>query len=203
MIEKFADRQLSWMPEVGIGYYPVKDSPYDAEYFVRVTANSRTQIGVRLNQARLQLVDKYLGVSDTVLDIGIGSGAFVEACQPRAKGFDINPVAIEWLTERGLYRAPYRPVHSMTFWDSLEHIHDPTEILKNIECYAFVSMPIYRSLDHLMGSKHRRYDEHCWYFTHDGIKLFMGIYGFDLVEHNQMETEIGREDIGTFVFKRA
>lgn len=189
------------MPECGIGYYPVKEQPYDAKYFERIKANSQTDIGKALNACRLALVARYLEPTEQLLDIGIGCGAFVES-RPNTFGYDINPVAIEWLVNARAYRNPYQPIRAMTFWDSLEHIHDPSEILKNIEGYAFVSMPIYRSLDHLMTSKHRRYDEHCWYFTHDGIKLFMAAFGFELVEHNLMETEAGREDIGTYVFKR-
>lgn len=201
MIDQLQQDRLSWMPECGIGYYPVKAAPYDASYFDRIKANSQTEIGKTLNACRLALVAKYLEPTDYALDIGIGCGAFVEA-RGNTYGYDINPKAVEWLADMGLYRTPYHSIHAMTFWDSLEHIHDPSQILANVQAYAFVSMPIYRSLEHLMTSKHRRYDEHCWYFTHDGIKIFMAAFGFDMVEHNLMETHAGREDIGTYVFKR-
>lgn len=91
----------------------------------------------------------------------------------------------------------------MSFWDSLEHIHNPTDLLDCIENYAFISTPIYKDKEHILRSKHFRPDEHCWYFTKDGIINFMSNFGFYCIEYSNIETEIGREDIGSFVFKRA
>ncbi len=130
-----------------------------------------TDIGKTLNNARVELVQAYK--MSEILDIGIGSGAFVKALD-YAYGFDINPYAVAWLKEVGKYKDPY-PVDSMSFWDSLEHI---------------------------LRSKHFRPDEHCWYWTKQGLQRFMSNFDFSLLEYNLMETEIGREDIGTFVFVR-
>lgn len=136
-----------------------------------------------------------------MLDIGIGSGLFVETC-PNCYGHDINESAIAWLIDKGKYRSPLKGANSMTFWDSLEHIHDPTVQLTGIKEYAFISCPIYEDSDHILRSKHFRPDEHCWYWTDEGLKIFMWAFGFTCIERNQMETDIGREDIGTYVFKR-
>jgi hypothetical protein len=65
-----------------------------------------------------------------------------------------------------------------------------------------VSCPIYENSEHILRSKHFRKDEHCWYWTEQGLITFMRHYGFEVVESNRMESDIGREDIGTFVFKR-
>ena len=198
LLDRFTEKQLIWLPEQGIGYYPVTDSPYDAAYFERVKSNAETEIGLRLQKARVTLVNKY--TKGEVLDIGIGSGLFLS--RKDTWGYDINPVAIEYLVRHRLYRHPSQGAESMTFWDSLEHIHDPTMYLNGAREYVFVSMPIYRDVDHLLGSKHYRKDEHCWYFTEDGLLRFMNYFGFECLESNDMETQIGREDIGTFVFKR-
>jgi SAM-dependent methyltransferase len=199
IFESFADGELNWLPEIGIGYYPVKDAPYNEDYFAKYQVMAETEIGIALNQARLDLVNKYTKLD--VLDIGIGSGAFVQA-RENSYGFDINPYAVDWLIERGLYRHPFRGANSLTFWDSLEHIHDPRMHLQNAKEYVFVSCPIYRDAEHIKASKHFRKDEHCWYWTHDGLLIFMFAFGFELIEHNTMESDLGREDIGTFVFKR-
>jgi hypothetical protein len=199
ILTEITANSLQWMPELGIGYYPVTESPYDADYFERYQGMADTKIGKALNDARLALVAKY--ENGTVLDIGIGSGAFVES-RPKTWGYDINPVALQWLFERKRYRHPFRGADSVTFWDSLEHIHNPSLVLAAAKRFVFVSCPIYNGLDHLLGSRHYRKDEHCWYWTTAGLIEFMGRFGFGLLEMNRMESEIGREDIGSFVFKR-
>jgi hypothetical protein len=199
VLDHIAGKALQWFPELGIGYFPVKASPYDAAYFEHYKGLETTEIGQKLNQARIELVNKY--TDGQVLDIGIGSGAFVAGRQ-NTWGYDINPAAIEWLMRNKKYRNPFRVSDALTFWDSLEHIHDPESILQGAREFVFVSCPIYRDADHILSSKHYKKDEHCWYWTVEGLVLFMEGYGFMPMELNWMESEIGREDIGTFVFKR-
>ena len=158
----------------------------------------QTDIGKTLNQARVNIVKEYEW--NEIIDIGIGSGAFIKEFS-NAYGFDINPNAIEWLKQNNKWKEPSN-VDAMSFWDSLEHIHNPTELLGNIKKYAFVSCPIYTDKDHILRSKHFRPDEHCWYWTYEGLIKFMSNFGFYLLEYSNIETLIGREDIGSFTFKR-
>jgi hypothetical protein len=199
IFDQFSTNRLQWLPELGIGWYPVKESPYDAAYFEKYQLMADTEMGRQLTQARVALVNKY--TDGQVLDIGIGSGQFVEA-RPCTWGYDINPVAVEWLAERKRYRHPFRGADALTFWDSLEHIHNPELLLQGAREYVFVSCPIYDNVMHILRSKHYRPDEHCWYWTVHGLFAFMSNFGFEPVEMNRMESAIGREDIGTFVFKR-
>jgi len=199
VFDTFAQQELQWLPELGIGYYPVTSMPYDADYFNKYQLMADTEIGLKLNQARIDLVNKYTKLD--VLDIGIGSGSFVLG-RENTYGYDINPFATEWLIKRSLYRHPFKGANSLTFWDSLEHIQDPRLHLSGVKEYAFISAPIYRDAEHIKVSKHFRKDEHCWYWTKDGLCTFMDAFGFELVEYNDMESQIGREDIGTFVFKK-
>jgi hypothetical protein len=201
LFNHLAKDELLWLPERGVGYYPVKHSPYDEDYFNIYVENAQTEIGLALNKARIDLVNKYLD-GKAVLDVGIGCGAFVEA-RPYTWGFDINPKGVAWLKENNKYLLPYTPIEGMTFWDSLEHIHDPSDMLDNAKAYVFISCPIYTDAEHIKRSKHFRKNEHCWYWTESGLKHFMSMYKFHCVEMNRMESDIGREDIGTFVFKRA
>lgn len=198
LIESF--RGLLWMPQIGIGWYPVTAQPYDEAYFEKYLGYDQTPVGDALTKCRLDLVDRYhLG---SVVDVGIGGGRFVSEHHD-AWGFDVNPVAVAWLKSHGKYLDPRRSkVQAACFWDSLEHIHDPRSILDNVLRYVFVSLPIFKGCDHILSSKHFRTDEHCWYFTRNGFRRFMGRFGFEMIEESTMEQDAGREDILSFAFVR-
>lgn len=190
--------ELIWFPRLGMGYFPVKDMPYDQEYFEKYIGYESTQIGYEINEARLTLTKQYrIG---TLLDVGVGSGAFVREIEG-AKGFDINPAAVKWLKDTGRY-SNIQDFGTMTFWDSLEHIHNPEIVLRHIKHRALISCPIYKDKAHVLKSKHFRPDEHFWYWTEPGLIEFMLNFGFGLIESSNIETYLGRQDIGTFVFER-
>ena len=65
-----------------------------------------------------------------------------------------------------------------------------------------MSIPIFEDGEHVLRSKHYRKDEHVWYFTARGLINVFADCGFDLVDMSRIETDIGREDIGSFAFKR-
>lgn len=189
---------LVWFPKWGFGYFPVKENPYNQEYFDKYIGYESTQIGYEINQARLSLTNDWrIG---TLLDVGVGSGTFIREVYG-GKGFDINPAAVHWLKETGLY-SNIQDFGTMTFWDSLEHIHNPETVLRHIQNRALISCPIYKNKDHVLKSKHFRPDEHFWYWTEGGLIEFMYNFGFILIESNNVESYLGREDIGTFVFAR-
>lgn len=198
LFQAWSEAGLVWLPELGIGYYPVTEAPYDAAYFAKYQAYANTELGRAITQARVELVKRYH--EGEVLDVGIGSGAFVEA-HGAAHGFDINPAGKAWLDAR--WSAwDGEPVAAVTFWDSLEHIADPAPLLAVAERWAFVSAPIVQDVNAIATWKHFRRDEHCWYFTADGLVRFMHAHGFEFVARDDFETRLGREDIGTFVFER-
>lgn len=199
LLRDWAARDLVWLEDAGVGYYPVSAMPYTAEYFAKYEAYASTSLGRALTDARLSLVRSHWG--GDLVDIGIGCGQFVEAA--RCYGYDINPAGVAWLRARGRYWNPYyQEVPAACFWDSFEHIHDPTEILANVERWVFLSLPIFEDLAHVLRSKHYRKDEHCLYFRRDGLVRFMAACGFECVEHSRIESELGREDIESFAFRR-
>ena len=195
---ELAFEKLQWLPELGIGYFPVTESPYDQAYFDKYASYEGTVIEKALNEARVRFVKQHY--SGWVVDIGLGSGTFVKA-HGKAYGYDINPAGVQWLKERNLYVEP-RNIVAATFWDSFEHIENPADILDAVSDWAFMSIPLFDCHTHVMRSKHYRKDEHFWYFTYNGICKFMELHGFEFVDFSRMETEVGREDIGTFAFKR-
>lgn len=159
-----------------------------------------TDLGAAITDARWKLVEKHW--KGEVTDIGIGSGQFM-MMRDRATGFDVCPEAIELLDSMGRWRNPYETeVEAATFWDSLEHIKEPEVILRGVSKWAFISIPIYRNRDHVLGSKHFRPDEHYHYHTHVGFVSFMWRNGFRLREFNDSECVLGRQGIMSFAFKR-
>lgn len=203
--KKLIKSELLWLPEKGMGYYPVKATPYDKNYFNKYVAMARTKMGEEITKQRIQFVNDCF--SGKLVDIGIGCGQFIETristTGKETVGFDINPVGVQWLKSRGILFNPYKnKIDAATFFDSLEHIHNPHLILKNIKKWAFVSVPIFKDANHLLRSKHFKKQEHCWYWTQEGITRWFKNYGFTYQKISNFESILGREDIWSFAFKR-
>ena len=155
-------------------------------------------------QARFDFVERHY--QSALVDVGIGSGAFIELRRSRGRttyGYDVNPIGIAWLEQRSLLVDPHLvSFDAVTLWDVLEHIPDFQSLLANVRKWAFMSLPIFHDVEHVLRSKHFKPDEHCWYFTRDGLAFAMKRCGFVLDSESNIETELGREDIGTFAFAR-
>lgn len=195
------ERGLVWIPELGMGRYPVpKERPYNECYFDNYRNLAETDLGRKLTAARIEMVGRhYLG---PLLDVGIGAGQFVDA-RPNTTGFDVNPLGVEWLEQQGKWSDLYNKTHpALSFWDSLEHIDRPDIAVSMAREWVFVSVPIFSGAEHVIASKHFKKDEHIWYWTHDGLVGWFEEQGFCLMESNNMESELGREGIGSFAFKR-
>lgn len=198
--------ELNFCPDHGIAYQQdmTRSVPYDKDYFEKYVRYENTEIANNLNKCRTSITERYC---TSVLDIGIGSGEFIKASCIRAYGFDINPVAVRWLREHGLYVDPYASmpdVGGLTFWDSLEHIPNPNALLSLVKKgqLVFVALPVFSDLMKIRQSKHYRPDEHYYYFTTSGMISYMKESGFSLAELSDEETRSGREDIITFVFSK-
>lgn len=192
---------LVWLPELGIGHFPVPpERPYDESYFTRYQAISNTSMGLCLTAARIDLISRHY--QGTLLDIGIGSGQFVSS-RPDTFGYDINPAAVEWLIRNGLWAELYSGYYpALSFWDSLEHIDHPDIAVLHAAKWVFVSIPIFENAEDILSSRHYRRDEHIWYWTHDGLMRWFSAQGFDCVEFNMAESELGRDGIGSYAFCR-
>jgi len=210
LLEPFARDCLTWFAEAGFGYFEVRGEHYDEAYFDRYAAQAGEGIGPRLMAWRCELVGSNWPYS--VLDVGIGSGAFLEArdkARPPTRrhadlGFDVNPAGVAWLKERGRFADLYAEggTDAATFWDVLEHIRRPDLALAQVNMKAFVSVPIFRDVAHVLASKHYRRDEHFWYWTRAGFIRFAEAQGFAVLDILATETAIGREDVETYVLKR-
>lgn len=198
-----ADGDLVFCREQGVAYQADMSRPidYGQAYFDMYVGYGGSATEIRLNAARRRIVDHYAGYKTFVLDIGIGSGAFL-ASRPMTFGYDVNPVAKHWLGSRDLYRDDFENFRAFTFWDVLEHIPRPADYFDRMAdgSLLFTSMPIFAGLDEVRKSKHYKPNEHFYYFTRDGFVNWMALHGFVLLEHNTDETAAGRESIGTFAF---
>lgn len=196
---------LIWFPELEIGFYPVPDdSIYDASYFSNYLSYEGSPIEKKLNGSRVALVDKYLSGDDLVLDVGIGSGAFIKSRAANTVGTDINPHGVQWLRQTGkLFDENEHAPVAITFWDVFEHLLDASYFL-DVLCpeYIFISAPVYSSAESILSSKHYKKNEHRWYWTSQGLIRLMERAGYKCLEQNDMEVHAGRDSIGSFVFRR-
>lgn len=191
---------LLWSEEKGQGFHTRPAMRYEGQYFAHYQKLDATHMGGLLTKARLELVSKFTEPRLTT-DIGIGGGRYVQESQ--GCGYDVCEDAVTWLHSEGAYLDPYDGgVKSATCWDSLEHIPEPEKLLANIHDWLFVSMPIYDDMADVLQSKHYKPGEHLHYWTFDGFVNWCAAQGFELREVNHAETELGREGITSFAFKR-
>ncbi len=181
------------------------ESTYDEAYWAKYQHMADTDMGRALTQARIDLVARHY--DGPLLDVGIGSGQFIVGrLSSRGRntyGYDVNPLAIEWLKERALYLNLYKEsVRALSFWDALEHIPDPGAAVARAGEWVFVSLPIFDGPEDCLASKHFRPGEHLWYWTHGGFVRWMERQGFECVEHNVIESDLGRDGIGSYAFRR-
>jgi hypothetical protein len=203
---RWAEEGLVWLPDRGMGYFPVgarDEDVYDAAYFQKYRGYAETTLGRRLTAARIALVGRHW--NGRVLDVGIGSGQFVEA-HGRALGYDVSAPAIAWLLERRLFHDPYAVdggVDAVCCWDSLEHVREPARLIASARRWLFLAVPIVPGTGPpLPDWRHFRPEEHRWYWTTVGLILWLAEQGFEVVEAGMPETDLGRSDIWSFACRR-
>ena len=190
---------LLWSDELGRGFHPRPPMDYSGPYFEKYQQLDATEMGAALTRARVEFVRRHTDLQ--AVDIGIGGGRFV--LESGGWGYDVNAEAVAWLRGVGRHFDIYAAhAEAITCWDSLEHIPEPEKLLDHVGEWLFVSMPIYESQAHCLGSKHYKPGEHIWYWTLPGLIGWMERQGFTLVEMNQAESELGREGITSFAFRR-
>ena len=176
---------------------------YDADYFNKCASYENKEIALKINAARIALVNRWVG-DGPVVDIGIGSGEFIKKRGANTFGFDINPVAGDWLRANGLWRGDFSGFKAFTFWDVIEHVEDPHLYFQSMQegSYLFTCLPIVGDIEKIRGWKHYRPGEHLYYWTKLGFINWMALHRFRLLETNDLETEAGRENIVSFAFCR-
>ncbi len=174
---------------------------YDDAYFNKCLGYEGKEIANRINVGRIGLVNRYVPMG-VVIDVGIGSGEFIKL-RPGTLGFDVNPVALEWLRSEGLSEDDLSRAAGVTFWDVIEHVEEPAEYFGKLIAGAllFCSLPIFEDIRRVRESKHYRPGEHLYYWTRQGFIDWMSRHGFLPLERSSFETNAGRECIESFVFR--
>lgn len=194
--------KLQWEIDKEFGFVDILPREYDEEYFSKYVEYAATPMGKLLTSKRIAFVDRWH--QGKMLDVGVGSGQFVKA-RKDAFGYDINQTAVEMLKEIGCYADINDTVFfAYSFFDSFEHIRDHSHLLNSMypKTKIFMSIPLFRDVNHILRSKHFRRDEHYWYFTAQGIVKYMADYGFACLDVDNFEIQVGREDILSFVFEK-
>lgn len=156
-----------------------------------------------------------LGTTDnrisSIMDIGYGNGAFLKACNtliPNCYGFDVTGYPIpdgstfvdNWMEHE---------VDVVTFFDVIEHLDSPY-VIRNLKTkYIVISLPWchYKSDEWFSSWKHRRENEHLWFFNEKNITQFAKSTGYEVVHYCNIEDSIrgpldGSENILTFTLKK-
>lgn len=186
-----------------------KKIKYEADYWQNYINLSGSPIAAALNDFRVSFVEKHLPAHGSILDIGIGSGEFINSSKRKTYGFDVNPYGITWLKENNLYFNPYsknqnNDIVAYTFWDAIEHFTNPSHLLTKIKkgSYCFFSLPIFEDFSNLTASKHYKPNEHLYYWTEQSFKDYLTRLGFSVLEVSDGESTAGRLSIKSFAAQK-
>lgn len=198
--------------KTGHWYFPVNKSAeevYDCTYIAKYEGYARTEMGKKITEERKRFVETLFGKEVKCVDVGVGSGDFMYATN--CLGYDVNPLMVKQLKDEGRYVDIYNKedleqegIELLTFFDSFEHIQDPSMVLRNMPegSSVVMSIPIYRGFKPLTEWKHYREDEHYHYFTNKGLLKYMLDNGFLVSEFAEFESSLGREDVFTYSFTK-
>lgn len=199
-----ADGDLMLCTAFGVAYQ--KDQTdlvdYGEDYWNKCAGYEGQEIATKINAGRVALVNRHVGEA-RVVDIGIGSGEFIRS-RPNTRGFDVNPVAVDWLKKNNCLARDLSEYAGYTFWDVLEHVPEPESYFQYVRLHAcvFVSIPLFDDLSRIRASKHYRPGEHLYYWTPKGFLNWMDMHGFIRLESTMFESAAGRENIYSFAFLR-
>ena len=153
-----------------------------AAYYLAIDAQVRA-----LSQKRFEVLKAFVP-RGRLLDYGEGSGRFREIAAPTwpAFGYDLGRPM------------PPGPWDVVTFFDSLEHLSNPAEAIRDLQpAWIMVSVPWCHYPDHpgcFLGWKHRKPGEHLWHFSAEGLDEFMHWMGYEPVMRSCFEDEIRTRD---------
>jgi len=178
--------------ECGLISSDIKPDPsmYDKSYIIKYKRYEKSPIGVELQRIRHEIVKRHIQ-HGRLLDFGCGVGTFVKHCNKngfKAEGFDIN--AYGDYCDINTLLQPYEIV---TFWDSIEHLKNPTRTIEGFESeYLFISTP---SIDDFSPDnkklplwRHYMPEEHVHYFSMKSLRELFKVCRYKVLEVNYNES---------------
>ena len=162
-------------------------SIYDAAYHNKFLERSKTDLGKQIYKARWDLVMRHAPGHLRLLDYGCASGAFHMGSPNgyRTHGYDVNPhTGFSSGKDLG-----YMAFDIVTMWDSIEHVHDPVDVIKGLmPDWLFITTPNLESVKTgIKEWKHYRPGEHLYYFDRHSLKEVLGSCNYEIVEENFIE----------------
>jgi hypothetical protein len=154
---------------------------------------------INMSHLRLGYVLGSIGKKpEKILDVGYGQGHFLEVAKniiPKCFGNDVTeecPVPEGTSFIKNIFEQSYDIV---TFFDSLEHFENIYDI-KNLKTnHIAVSLPWcqYKGPEWFDTWKHRRPDEHLWFFDDNSLTNFMNEIGFKKINTCNIEDVIRKD----------
>jgi hypothetical protein len=187
MLENYA------INEHGVIYQITKNKfRYDEDYVVTRYSSAPVE---RMSFLRVGQITSAMGrLPTSVLDVGYGSGDFLKAMSSGVSdvnGYDIPPAyPVSGISiAESMYSREYDLV---TFFDSLEHFENPTEIRALRANFVHISVPWchYFSDEWFQNWRHRRPNEHLWHFNEKSLPSFMRELGYELICYSNGEDVI-------------
>lgn len=182
---------------------------YGEKYFKSYVSKRDTEIGRKILSSRYKMILRHLKKNDKIIDIGIGSGEFLERSPLECWGDDVNRYAQDHLKKMGKYfdmgtETDWGHFRGFCLWDVLEHMELPELFFRRVpkDRLLFISIPIFADISKVRESKHFKPGEHLYYFTLKAFIEWMFDHGFSLIECDNGEILSGREEIYSFVFKK-
>lgn len=179
---------------------------YGEEYFNKFKQLAFTDMGYKITRFRRTYVE-CLANNGEILDYGTGYGDLVvKDKKNRWFGFDVNPKSKERLASQ--FDDNWLVYPNICMFDVLEHLQQPQKFLAELQSGVrlFISIPLWngdwQNVEEIKTWKHFRPNEHFLYASPEGFKIFLENSGFKLIDMNQIETSLGREDVYTFAFEK-
>lgn len=182
---------------------------YDNDYINHYVDLDETGQGKKMSKLRYDLMKNVIKKDiKTILDVGCGSGAFIKYCEKQGieNVFGMDLVK----TNNIIYKEDFNDEYDViTFYDSLEHFQS-LDFLDTIKTkFLIISLPWcnYVSDDWFLTWKHRKENEHIWFFNDISLEKFMNSKGFYKIHLSNIEDtiRISSEDtpnILTMIFKK-
>lgn len=188
MLNAIANYQIH--PEYGV-LHQIERQPfnYNADY---VNAYDELECD-NLSKLRFDTIAQTIGRKpQTVLDVGYANGAFLKYANGQGVftyGLDVTPVdppvpTVRVSSFKGFYDV-------ITLFDSLEHLDD-IGFVRDLDCgYVVISVPCCKDSDFtpewFTSWKHRKPNEHLWFFTPATLRQFMTRMGYETIGLSNVE----------------
>ncbi|OQX61574.1 MAG: hypothetical protein B5M56_08685 [Desulfococcus sp. 4484_241] len=174
---------------------------YNTEYFNHHVLNAA--VNRHTYAKRLGFIEKFLPGKGRLLDVGCGSGEFLEIAKSRGwetTGIDISPVHRDkFRTHLGIPLVvgdfndvdfPAESFDAVTLGDSIEHMHNPRDAVKKIFSIlrpggiGYIRTPdISHIIPRLAGKRWIQLKplEHLYYFSRSTMRLLLENEGFNVI----------------------